>query len=126
MFGVSTDYLLNDAFESDADIPAVQASSSKLNQKYESRIWTFLGSGLPFAGLASFVILYIVSVHSTINYPSEGTGTEIDSASGFGVVVDERRLEWLVVLCIIVFISGLLIVIVPGISHDIKRRKKSK
>lgn len=126
IFGVSTDYLLNDDYESDADIPAVQTSNDKLNKKYESRLWTILGSCISLLGLISFIILYIIGVNSTIYYPSNGTGTGIDSASGFGVFVAEQRLEWIVVLCVIAFILGLLIVVVPRIRSIAKKRKDSK
>ena len=126
IFGVSTDYLLNDDYESDADIPAVQTSADKLNQKYESKIWTILGSCVSLLGLIGFVILYIIGVNSPIYYPSNGTGAGIDVASGFGVFIAERQLGWLVVLCMVAFILGLSIVIVPRIRGIVQKRKSSK
>lgn len=126
IFGVSTDYLLNDDYESDADIPAVQISSSKLNKKHESRLCTIFGSAVSLIGLISFVVLYIVSMRSSVTYPSNGTGEGIDSALGFGVFISTYQLGWLVVLCIAAFVLGFLIVIVPKISNVIRRRKKAK
>jgi len=37
IFGVSTDYLLNDEYESDLDIPAVKVSNKRLEAKYISK-----------------------------------------------------------------------------------------
>ena len=37
IFGVSTDYPLNDNYQSDGDIPAVKTSSKNLKESYRSK-----------------------------------------------------------------------------------------
>jgi len=59
LFGVSTDYLLNDDAESDADIPAVRESSEKLKKKY-TLIGLYVVIGLFFL----FLIVFGFMTHS--------------------------------------------------------------
>lgn len=44
LFGVSTDYLLNDEYDSDNDIPAVQAKSEALTKRYSGMMYAIIGS----------------------------------------------------------------------------------
>ncbi|MEM1485363.1 helix-turn-helix transcriptional regulator [Oscillospiraceae bacterium PP1C4] len=51
LFGVSTDYLLNDEIESDMDIPAVRAKESTMKSEYHNRM-IFAGTiGIMIVGL---------------------------------------------------------------------------
>ena len=58
-FGVSTDYLLNDAYESDRDIPVVKISSAELKADYRNkfRIASYCMLGLGLIGILTLLIL---------------------------------------------------------------------
>lgn len=109
IFGVSTDYLLNDDYESDADIPAVHASVENLEKNYKSKTRTIVGACLSCLGVVAFVVLYVVGMYSQVTYPSPN-GTD-HVVSGFGVFVSANRLEWVVGLCILAVVAGAAIVL---------------
>lgn len=104
IFGVSTDYLLNDDYESDGDIPAVHASAEFLEKNYKSKTRTIIGMCISCLGVVAFVVLYIVGMYSSVTYPASG-GTN-DVVSGFGVFISANRLEWIVGLCVLTVIAG--------------------
>lgn len=104
LFGVSTDYLLNDDYESDADIPAVHASAETLEKNYKSKTRTIIGACISCLGVVAFVVLYIVGMYSQVTYPAPN-GTD-HVVSGFGVFVSANRLEWVIGLCILAVIVG--------------------
>lgn len=117
IFGVSTDYLLNDDYESDADIPAVHTSTETLTKKYQSKTQAIIGACLSCLGFVSFFVLYIVGIYSPVTYPAaEGSDHVV---SGFGVFVSENRLEWVVGLCILAIIAGVVVVL----SSFIRQKK---
>ena len=60
IFGVSTDYLLNDEYESDKDIPAVKTNNENVKAQYRSKIKTALYCLLGF-GLIGFFALWGLS-----------------------------------------------------------------
>ncbi len=109
IFGVSTDYLLNDDYESDGDIPAVHASVENLEKNYKCKTRTIIGACLSCLGVVAFVVLYVVGMYSQVTYPSPN-GTD-HVVSGFGVFVSANRLEWVVGLCILAVVAGAGIVL---------------
>lgn len=52
LFGVSTDYLLNDDYESDGDIPAVQTTGERLQR----RLNRVVGLAISYLGVIGFFI----------------------------------------------------------------------
>ena len=119
IFGVSTDYLLNDDYESDSDIPAVHTTTETLAKNYKSRTQAIIGACISCVGLVAFVVLYIVGMYSPVTYPSPN-GTD-HVVSGFGVFVSANRLEWGVGLCIMAVIAG----VVVALSAFVRQRKKT-
>ena len=104
IFGVSTDYLLNDDYESDADIPAVHTSTETLTKNYKSKTQAIIGACISCLGVVAFAVLYVVGMYSPVTYPSpDGTDHVV---SGFGVFVSANRLEWIVGLCILAVVAG--------------------
>jgi transcriptional regulator with XRE-family HTH domain len=59
IFGVSTDYLLNDEYESDKDIPAVKENSETIKIEHRNNVML---SGFLFALVAALVVSTIVWV----------------------------------------------------------------
>ena len=59
IFGVSTDYLLNDDYESDKDIPAVKTNCENLKAEHRSRLikTSYLLIGLGLVGIMTMWIL---------------------------------------------------------------------
>lgn len=107
IFGVSTDYLLNDDYESDADIPAVHTSTESLAKNYRRKTQAIIGACISGLGFVAFVVLYIVSMYSPVTYPAaEGSDHVV---SGFGVFVSANRMEWVVGLCILAVVAGIAV-----------------
>lgn len=119
IFGVSTDYLLNDDYQSDADIPVVQKSTQALDVSYRGRVRTVIGVCLAGVGLISFLFLYIIGHRSNVSFPApDGTDHVV---SGFGVFIAQYRLEWILGFCALFVAAGLAIILTAWI-----RKKKHK
>lgn len=124
IFGVSTDYLLNDDYESDADIPAVHTSAETLTKSYKSKTQAIIGACISCVGLVAFVVLYIVGMYSPVTYPSPHGTDHI--VSGFGVFVSANRLEWVVGLCVLAVIAGVAVVLSSFIRQKKNTAKDNK
>ena len=71
LFGVSTDYLLNDEYDSDTDIPAVKVSNEKIERKYQNlaRKASCLIAGIGLSGvLVMLVLSFFLSAMRTKPY----------------------------------------------------------
>ncbi len=117
LFKVSADYLLNDDYESDGDIPAVKENSRTLEKKYNGIIRIVVGS--MFAGLGAigmFVMGIIGSVGDyEVSRPATGGGVMV-IARGFKAYLISQNIEWLFVMCIIALVVGLLVIVAPVIK----------
>ena len=121
LFGVSTDYLLNDEYESDSDIPAVKVESNILTQKYTGKIHAITGSIISAISAVGLLIIDILSSKAVVNYP--GTEEHTTSKYGLAALFELYNIEWLFVLCIILFFVGVLIAFYPKLRS---RRTKKK
>ena len=114
LFKVSADYLLNDDYESDGDIPAVQENSRTLEKKYNGIIRIVVGS--MFAGLGAIGMFIMGIIGSVGDYevsrPAAGGGVMV-IARGFKAYLKSQNIEWLFVMCIIALVAGLLVIVVP-------------
>ena len=117
LFKVSADYLLNDDYESDGDIPAVQENSRTLEKKYNGIIRIVVGS--MFAGLGAIGMFIMGIIGSVGDYevsrPAAGGGVMV-MARGFKAYLISQNIEWLFVMCIIALVAGLLVIFVPMIK----------
>ncbi|PWM43662.1 MAG: XRE family transcriptional regulator [Clostridia bacterium] len=121
LFGVSTDYLLNDEYESDSDIPAVKVESSILTQKYTGKIHAIIGGIISVISAVGLLIIGILSSKAVVNYPE--TEKYTTSKHGLEALFELYNIEWLFVLCIILFFIGLLIAFYPKLrSHRTKKK----
>lgn len=119
LFKVSADYLLNDDYESDNDIPAVQETSRTLERKYNGTIRVVVGS--IFASLAAIGMLVMGIIGSVGNYTVTEArpeyGGQVIVKSGFPAFLESNNIEWLFALCVIVMIVGVLVIVVPMIKR---------
>ena len=84
IFGVSTDYLLNDEYDSDNDIPAVRESTQNIKAEYnrKAKIASFVMLGIGAVGIITLLILMSVipayrAVRHTVNPSELAEGLEI-------------------------------------------------
>lgn len=125
IFGVSTDYLLNDDYESDADIPAVTTSSANLTNRFRAKVRLIISAAISCVGLMGFAVLYFLAVYSPVYYATGEAGTD-SVASGFGVFVAENRLECIVVLFAAAIIVGVVLALFFVFQNTRQNDKKEK
>lgn len=119
LFGVSTDYLLHDDYESDADIPAVHTTDEKLTGAFQHKARMLISAGVSLFGLVGFAVLYIVAMYSSV-YLASPEGTE-HVVSGFFPFLQAWRLEWLAGLLALAFLGG---IVTAAVSAFLRRRRK--
>lgn len=117
LFGVSTDYLLHDEYESDNDIPAVRQKGDSMSEIYTGRLCVILGGILSLLSAAGLLIMAIEGSLGTygISYAMPyGTGDGLIK-SGLPAYLEMNNLEWLFNLCIVLFFAGIFIALLPKI-----------
>lgn len=103
IFGVSTDYLLNDDYLSDDDVPAVRMKYETVNKDYQNKIRMIAGSCMAGIALLGMLIIGILSsVHPASVLEDSGSYTGLIGYLKF------NNLEWLFVLCVIIFVVGVI------------------
>lgn len=125
IFGVSTDYLLIDDYESDEDIPAVRQNSNRISAVYKKRMR--LVTGAVISGISLIGLLLLTVIGSVIE--ASHTGIFIDSGSKTyrGVIgfLKFYRIEWLFILLIITALSGAAIIIITLTSKKFKKDRRN-
>ena len=131
LFGVTTDYLLNDEYKSDLDVPAVKS----ISQKAHYNGCRMLGIGAAVIGFLGNLMIYIISRCVKVNVPFR----TFDKVTGrywyhydnvpridYGYFVREYRLEMIVaVLWILVLVGiGFLLWSIPSVRSCFKRLRK--
>ena len=109
LFGVSTDYLLHDDYTSDRDIPAVRTTDQTLTKRFQNKTQMIVSSCIAALGAVGFFVLALIGRSFSVNYPVSDGGDL--SSSGFGVFLDHYELGWLVWLCVIVFLTGVALLL---------------
>ena len=133
LFGVTSDYLLNDEYKSDLDVPAVKS----VFQKAHYNVCRILGLGTAAIGFLGNLMIYIISRCVKVNAPlrtyDEATGSywyHYDNVSriDYGYFVREYRLEMIVaVLWILVLVGiGFLLWSMPSIRNWFRSHGKKK
>ena len=119
LFKVSADYLLNDDYESDGDIPAVQQTSKTLQKKYTGVIRVIVG-GI-FAGMAALAIIIMNIMASVGDYTVSAVipenGAQVTVKRGLSAFLQSNNIEWLFALCIVVCVTGIAVMLVPVIKR---------
>lgn len=117
LFGVSADYLLNEEYESDKDIPAVRNSQNKAKSTVRKIVAICVAS----FGAAGNFIIYVLSRFIEVMVPAvmrngdNVTYTWRSDITGFSYkyFVQHHNLEPLVIGLWIITIVGLIIAFVP-------------
>lgn len=124
LFGVSTDYLLNDEYDSDNDIPAVQTKSEALTKRYSGMMYAIIGSIVSAISAAAVLIMAILASTSsaTISNPSAEADGLATVKTGLPAFLELNNIGWLFALCVILFFVGIFIVVFPKLQS---RRKNS-
>ncbi len=123
LFGVSTEYLLYDEYESDNDIPAVKEKSDSISQIYTGRLCVIIGAILSLLSAAG---LFIMAVEGslgtyTVSYAMPKGAGDGMVKSGVPAYLEINNLEWLFILCIVLFFVGILIALLPKIRSRQKQ-----
>ena len=131
LFGVTADYLLNDEYESDYDVPAVKCTEKAAKEKLKKVV----GACIAAAGLLGNFIIYILSRMIEVGVPA----ITYDPVTGekwyrYGLITDhsykyfiqEYDLELLAALFWGLVIAGIWIVVSDKIKEFCKKRKQQK
>lgn len=123
LFGVSIDYLLNDEYDSDNDIPAVQTKSEVLTKRYSGILYSVIGGIVSAIGAAGVLIMAILgSIGSaTISNPSAETDGLATVKTGLPAFLELNNIGWLFALCIILFFVGISIVVFSKLQAHRKK-----
>lgn len=127
LFQVSTDYLLNDEYESDEDLPAVHASNQKVSNIYNNKIRVIVGACISGVSLLALLIIGILSSVYPANYietPADVEWTRV--YTGLIGFLKMHNLEWLFVLLIITLIGGIVTILYPKFQPLLKKFRKKK
>lgn len=117
LFGVSTDYLLHDEYESDNDLPAVRQKGDSMSKIYTGRLHAILGGILSLLSAAGMLIIAVEGSLGTytVSYAMpKDTGDGLIK-SGLPAYLEINNLEWLFILCIALFFTGIFIALFPKI-----------
>jgi transcriptional regulator with XRE-family HTH domain len=113
LFGVSADYLLNDDYESDNDIPAVKVNSETIKTEYRSkaRIASYILTGV---GLLGVLVMWILSfaIPAYKNIRSEHGGdllNTIEVRGELGVFLDWYNLIPVFTVCCVLALIGIVL-----------------
>lgn len=117
IFGVSTDYLLYDEYESDDDIPAVREKNDSMSKIYAGRLYAVIGGILSLLSAAGLLIMAVEGSLGTytVSYAMpKGTGDGLIK-SGLPAYLEINNIEWLFIICIALFFTGIFIALFPKI-----------
>lgn len=125
LFGVSTDYLLNDQYDSDEDLPAVRMSNEKINNFYKSKLRTVIGMCISGAALLGMLVLGVfASVSNSVYVEAPGGVDWVRIYDGLAGFLKAYNLEWLFILCIMALIGGMTAIFYPRVAEIFQRVSK--
>ena len=127
LFQVSTDYLLNDEYESDEDLPAVHASAQKVSNTYNNRIRIIVGSCISGVSVLAMLVIGILSSVYPATYIEAPIDKEwIRGSDGLSGFLKTHNLEWLFIMLIIMLVGGLVTIFYPKLQPLLKKFRKRK
>lgn len=135
LFGVTTDYLLNDDYESDHDVPVVKYTEIAVKKKFKKIIALCLAG----FGLFGNFIIYLLSRFIEVMVPvikRDGGRTTYTWRSditdySYKYFLQEHNLEFLTAIFWILIIGGLFVAFVPKdklnkVLASIKNKRQQK
>lgn len=131
LFSVTADYLLNEEYDSDEDVPAVKSVS----QKARYNVHRMMGIGMAAIGLLGNLMIYIISRCVKVNAPLRTYDETIgrywyhyDNVPriDYRYFIGEFRLElFIAVLWILVLVGiGFILWTIPSVRNWIKHLRK--
>lgn len=130
LFGVSTDYLLNDEYDSDEDLPIVYESNQKISNVYKNNIRSIIGACISGVALLGMLILGIFGSVLNKVYVEAPSGVKwVRGYDGLVGFLKTYNLEWLFIICVIALIVGIITIFYPKsvqICHKLKRKPKQE
>ena len=124
LFGVSTDYLLHDEYESDGDLPAVHTANAALTARHKALAKTIAGGILTGLSALGLVILGIIGSVSGGAYVQGTSGHGGHTYVGLRAFWVSNNLEWLLVLLYLLLAAGLAILVWEWLSVRYKDNKE--
>ena len=124
LFGVSTDYLLNDEYDVDNDIPAVQTKSEALTKRDFEMMYAVIGGIVSAIGAAGVLIMAIwgsTSSATIISNPSAEVDGLATVKTGLPAFLKLNNIGWLFALCVVLFFIGIFIVVFPKLQSYQKK-----
>ena len=132
LFGVSADYLLNDDYESDRDIPAVKNTETKAYKKMKN----IIALGVSLLGLLGNFILYILSriIEVMVPHVIYQNGEKVyhwDSgvvARSYKYFIQQYDLELLAIVFWGLLLAGLVYLLISSgkIQKAVRKHKQRK
>ena len=128
LFGVSTDYLLNDEFESDRDLPAVKENGRILDGKWRNLFRAMIGVWLMLIPAISMLIMGIIASVRGYEYYEAPIALENGASFeggrhyyGLRAMLPMENLTWLFWLLIAMMVIGAGIIIIPWLKKKFKK-----
>ena len=126
LFGVSTDYLLNDEYDSDEDLPAVHESNQKISNAYKNKIRSIIGACVSSIALLGMLVLGIfASVLDKVFVEAPSNVEWVRGYTGLAGFLKTYNLEWLFIVCLIVLVAGIVAIIYPTIVRLCRKFKRT-
>lgn len=127
LFQVTTDYLLNDEYESDEDLPAVHASAQKVSNIYNNKIRVIVGACISGVSVLALLIIGILcSVYPAVYIEPLHEINGVRAYTGLSGFLLKHNLEWLFVLLMITLIGGIVTILYPKFQPLLKKFRKKK
>lgn len=124
LFCVSTDYLLNDQYDSDRDLPAVHSSNQTISAAYQNKIRIILGAcASGFAALGLLILGILSSVFPAVYAVAPVGVTWVRVYDGLFGFLFTHNLEWLLLLCATVLMAGIIAIFFPKVMQVFKKIK---
>jgi len=116
LFNVSIDYLLIDYYGNDDHIPPVAKNDISGKALPGTKMSTLVGGLISFAGAAGILILCIIgSVRGKAYWVFGGENARV--YTGIAAFLKINTLTWLMVLCVIAVLIGLVVIFSPKIKN---------
>lgn len=127
LFGVTADYLLSEDYESDYDLPVVKSVNNEANHK----LFKVIALSITVIGLLGNAIIYILSraIEVMVPFVTYENGKKLYhwitdfTGRSYKYFIQEYDLELLAILFWILFISGVIMLIVPKNKLNLIREK---
>ena len=130
LFGVTTDYLLNDDYDSDRDLPAVKENGRMLDGKWRRAFQTMIGAYLIGASLLALLAMGIIASIKDYTYVTDSViyrvfGKTVNiTYTGLLAMLHIENLMWLFWVLVASIVAGAGLILMPWLKKSIKQKEK--